>query len=265
MERTRLLLVACLACVLIGAGLWWFGTQRMSAPPRIGLLRPPLEVPADIEMRLNKVRIHGIEGGKIAWEIDADHFELTKPNPRPVWRFTGIKQVAILNGEKKELTVSTDLLERDTLSGSIALEGSVMLAGDQILMRAPAVRWDARKEVLTIPKDFAAKIGDIALTVQGDTSYDLKAGVLKCHGGVRVGIMGNTMRAGSAVVQVSDRSFTLHNPVTAVLKVADMEDWAEGRNVPALPSIPEGIKKRYEDYCRRQQAQSVPAPTGGPR
>ena len=109
---------------------------------------PTPTIPNDIEIRLTNVHLHGISGGKVVWEMVADDFSMSKT--RPLLHIRGLKQVAVVNAGKQEITVSADIVEKNTISGDITLSGNVCVAGDKLLMHTPMVVWEALKRDLAL-------------------------------------------------------------------------------------------------------------------
>lgn len=236
--------ITSLALVLVAGGIWWLTHSRH---PLVTPARPTPIVPDDVQIRLSKVHLHGVSNGKVVWEAEVDDFDMSKS--RPVLRIHGLKNVSVLNQGKQELTVNADTMEKNIVTGDILLNGNVNVDGDKLQMRTQNVVWEAQRGILRIPVNFSAQIGDYALTVDGNTSYDALKNTLLCSGPVVATTKGNVIHAGGAQVDVLQKCVTLYHPVKAEFDVADMQDWSEGRNVPKVPSIPVAVQERYREYC----------------
>lgn len=241
-------LAGVLAMALLVGGAGWFLAAR---PRRIPPARPIPVVPADVQLRLGKVRLQGVADGQVAWEVEADHFDYAKN--RPLLRITGIRKAAILRHGKQEVTLTADALERNTATGEITVSGNIVLAGPGLGVRVPFASWNPFMETLRFPGDFAAQLGDYHLACFGAMIFDIKAGTLAGDGGVEVTTRGGVLRAQRVVVDVAAQRLTLDG-VGADLEVAEMQAWAAGRDVPKVPEIPASIKARYEEYKRRRGA-----------
>ncbi len=213
-------------------------------------------MPDDVEIRLSNVHLHGVSGGKVVWDMIADDFDMSKT--RPLLHIQGLKQVALLNEGKDTLNVSADNVEKNTISGDITLNGNVAVTGDHLLMHTPLVTWQALSGILCLPQQFSAQLGDYALAVSGNTTFNTQTNLLHCVGAVTVMTQGNTIHAGGADVDVARRTFVMHRPVQADFEVADVQEWTMGINRPELPAIPLGVQERYRDYCQ-QQGLPIPA------
>jgi len=240
--------VSVLAVVLVAGGVWWLlprGHRHLILPAV-----PTPTVPDDIQIRLSNVHLRGVSDGKVVWEVIADNFDLSKN--RPVLHIQGLKQVSVLNDGKQELSVTADAVEQNTVTGNISLLGNVNVTGAKLLMHTPSVIWDALHSSLHFPKDVSAQVGDFTLALSGSTAFDARNYRLHCDGPVVLITQGNSIRAGSADIDMQTKEFNLHRPVQAEFKVADMEAWAAGQNLPQIPTIPPGVQQRYRDYCRKQ-------------
>ncbi|MHB9025147.1 MAG: hypothetical protein ACYC7E_13405 [Armatimonadota bacterium] len=241
--------VSILALVCIIGGVWWFVAER---PRQISPAKITPNIPSDVELRLSKPRFHGIDGGKIVWEMEADGLDLTKNVP--VLRIDNLKKAVLLNESTPELTLTASSLERNTSTGNMVIDGNVLITGKNLLLRTPSIKWDARKEILTAPEKLGVQAGDITVSTLKSATYDVKSGILRCDGSVMLTVQGNTIRAGSATVNVRTQAFTLANQGMAEFNVADLASWAAGRNLPAVPAIPESVKQRYRDYLKTMES-----------
>lgn len=253
MAMTRdLKMATLLAITLIAGGVWWLSwTHRHSVAPA----RPTPVVAGDLSMRLGKVRLHGISGGKVLWEIEAENFDFAKN--RPLLRVSGLKKVSLLNEGKIDLTLSADALERNTYTGEITISGNVTVLGNGLAVRAPFAAWDPRRELLQFPRNFTAQFGDYTLSSMGNTVYDVKAGIFRSNGGVLLTAKGNTLRAGSIEVEMATQNFHLYEPVAAELDIANLDAWMSGDPLLRIPEIPASIRQRYHAY--RTKTGSTPA------
>ena len=247
---------ALLAVVLLAGGGWWL--LRAGGVHLVPPATPTPIIPKDIELRLNHVRLHGVSGGKVVWEIDADNFNFAKD--RPLLTVQGVKRIALINAGKQELTLSAGTLTRNTVTGDISVTDNVTIAGNGILIHTPAVAWDPRAEALVLPGQCAMQVGDYLVSSLGASRYQMHTGLLTSTGGVTLTLRGSTLRAGGIAVAVASGEYTLTEPVAAELAVADLADWAAGKHLPALPDIPAGIRQRYQEFCARQHTK--PAGTG---
>ena len=243
------------ACVLLAGGCWWWlrGSRNTASSPSPA-------PPSNIEWHLNHVRLHGLSGGKIVWEIDADNISLAKD--RPLLTVHGVKRVALMNDGAQELTLSADTLERNTATGDIAVDGHVLISGNGLAIHTPAVKWDPHEESLLFPQSIATRLGEYQLTCQGVTRYNVPNGQLSSSGGLLLTLRGDRLSAGG--IELNDGAFTLLPPVEAELSVADLTAWSQGRSLPAIPDIPANIRQRYQQYHAKQQAgAAIPVPRKG--
>ncbi|HEY3378901.1 MAG TPA: hypothetical protein VGL77_15555 [Armatimonadota bacterium] len=243
-ERIRYFGAALLAVVLIVGGGWWLwrGGHHARLPAE---LAP--NIPDDIALRLDHVTFRGLSGGKIVWEVVADHFDLTKDQLK--FNVNGLKRVALLNEGRQELMVSADSLERDMSNGNISVQGHVLMTGTDLVFRTPGLAWDDQRQVLNIPHALAAQLGDISIVAKDGATYDVAHGYLRCPGPIVIGTRGNVLRAGAALFSAHGQQFTLFTPVSADLLIADTG--SAGYVLPQIPEIPMQIIERYRTYCRR--------------
>lgn len=241
-------LPALLALALLAGGGWWL--LRAQPPRRVSPARPTPTMADDVTLRLGKIHLRGLTGGKITWEIEAENFDLARD--RPLQRIDGVKKVALLHNGKQELALTAGVMERNTASGDITLDGGVTVSGKGIRLQTPSAQWDAVREQLLFPAQFTAHCGDFSLTNLGATSYDVITGTLNCTGGIALTMRGNTLRAQAARINVATQAFVLTGPVAAELDVAEMAAWTQGDRLPEIPVIPESIKQRYQQYCVEQ-------------
>lgn len=267
----RRILVAALVVVgvLIGVVVW---RATREAGLRVLAPKPGVypSVANDVAVKLRRVRIYGVSGGKVVWEIEAEDFNMAKN--RPLLSITGIKRVAVVNGGKEELTLHANLLERNTATGDMTLTGDVTVESTGLRITTPLVTWDAAGEVLRIPSHFSAQVGDFSFRAPTGAIYDVKASTLQCAGGIVLTVQGNTLRAGTALVDINRQRYELADTVTAALNVASLESWAGGQRLPAIPTIPSGVQQRYREYLAKQETRRTPnanswgaAPTKGVR
>ena len=247
-----ILWIAVLACVLIAGGVGWLlsGSRPRSVPPA----RPIPTLPDDIQVRLGKVRLQGISSGTIVWEVEAEHFDWARQRSALV--VGGLKQIALLNKGKVELTLSADSLEQNTMSGRITVSGNVVVQGTSLQITAPTAVWDPHREELQFSRPLVMRFGDFTLTSLGATALDVKAGLLTAKGDVTLETQGSVLRAQSVTANLNERSFAMGGPVAASLAVADINAWAEGHRLPVIPEIPGSIKERYREYLEKK-AQTV--------
>lgn len=255
--------VALLAILLVGGGVWWM--LGRSGSPRAPLA--PVHSVAigddDLQFHFSTVTIHGISGGKVVWKVQAQHFDQMKD--RPVIRVTGLKQVFVEGGGHQPLTMTADALEQNTVSGDINLNGSVIVTGEQLVMRTPMAIWSGYREVLQFPNQFAAQLGDYTITTNAPVTYDGYSGQITCTGAVTLATHGNTLQANSLIVNVRTRSVDIGGPATADFNVADLESWANGKLLPAIPRIPEAIEKRYQaDKAKQERIPAAKPATPAP-
>ena len=239
-------LAAVAAVLLLAGGLTWLARERVRVVPPA---RPTPIMPADIQMRLGKVRLHGVSKGKLIWEVEAENFDLLKD--RPLLRISGLKKAVILNGTTSELTLTADALERNTLTGEMTVQGQVTVTGKSLLLRTPYASWDPAREVLLFPGRFSAQFGDFTLSSMGATQYDVKANLLVSRGGVLLAMPGGTIRAGSINVNLATHAYTLDDGVVAEFNVGALTAWMAGQALPTIPEIPAGIKARYREYLAK--------------
>jgi len=210
-----------------------------------------------VRFSLNKVRILGVAGGKIAWEINAENFDTEKNSP--VTRMTGLKHVAIRDGNTEALTVSAGELEQNSQSHSVTVRDNVTVTGKNLVLHTPLLQWWGDTDVLQLPQPIAAQIGDYTLTTRGATLYGVRNGVVRSDGGVVLSAKGNTLSAKNIVLDTNTKAFEVDGPVTMLLDVADLQGWTGGRPLPKIPEIPDSIKKRYAAY-RREHGLNTPTP-----
>lgn len=242
-----------LAIVLLVGGVGWLTRGRR---PVVVPLSPERPVPSGVEMHLGTVRIHGVSGGKIDWEMEAENIDLLKS--QPTMRVQGLKRAVMLNGTKVELSLTADTLERNNSTGDIRLLGAVTVHGPQLVLRTPLVTWDARHEELQFPQTFTARAGEFTV-IANKATYEVTAGRLRCDGQVKLDIQGNTLAAGSALLNLPNQSYTLADTVRADLDVTDVQAWVGGQSLPAIPPIPDKVKARYLAYCRKH-GERLPGP-----
>jgi|GEM_PF-1527400 len=248
--------VAAAGVLALAGGLYWFARPHSGRP-----LDPPAS-PSDIQVHLGKVRLRGISGGKLVWEVEAENFDYAKNSPKLT--VSGLQKVAVLNGDKEELTLTASTLEQNTASGRIILSGDVEVSGPSLKMRTPYVTWEPRQDVLQFPGRLDLGFGGYTLTCPGVTQFDILAGLLTSSGGVTLAASNSTLRAASIRVNVAEQSFEMGGPVTAELAVADMETWMAKNRLPEIPPIPDSIKERYHAYNAKKERAFRPTP-GLPR
>jgi hypothetical protein len=233
------------AGLLFASGLCWL----MRSPVRkIAPYHPISGLPDNIEMRLNHVVFHGVSGGKIVWEIEADHFDVTQNQVS--FRATGLKRIALLKEGKQELMVSAESLERNIFTGDIALAGHVTVMGDNMLLRTPNIVWNDRLQLFTVPGQIGAQFGDITLTSDGGTVYNVNAATVRANGHLLLAVKGNAFSAHGASLNLVTQTFSIDGPAHAKAIVADLQQWGHGQNLPHIPEIPESIKERYRAFRR---------------
>lgn len=249
-----LLLAGFLAVSLVGGGIWWMlANHQISVLPA----KPTLLGDPNVELRLSKPRIRVVDGGKIAWEVEADNFDLSKD--RQVQRFKNLKRAIALNNGKEEMTLSAGTLERNTLTGNMSLTGEVILTASTFVVRTPMVTWDGQREILLLPQQLNAKLGGYIVTAPGGATYDVLRGTLTSQGSVTLTADGNIMHAGGVVFEALSQRVTLKDPVTVQMDVADVTEWAQGRELPEIPQIPVGVQQRYQKYLKTQQSAASPS------
>jgi hypothetical protein len=248
-----LLGIVVLGC--LAGGVWALRHVRFAAAP------PPPQAPLNspgMSLELKKVRIFGVSEGKIIWEVEADHFDISKY--QPITRMTGLRRVAVLDAKKQEaLTLTAGYLERNNISNNLSLLDNVTVIGPQMTFNTGQVDWDATSNLLVLPRALTARVGEYDLTAQGPTTYNVQNGQLITVSPVQLTSGGNVLRAAGASVMTKEQSFSLTGPGTAELQVADMEGWLNGRPLPKIPEIPEDIRKRYAAYQKSHAAR----PFGG--
>ncbi|MHB9130658.1 MAG: LptA/OstA family protein [Armatimonadota bacterium] len=244
-----LAIVLTLLAIIIGGWLLSSEHRRIASPPP-----SPMNFPGDISLRIDQPIIHGISDGEIVWELKADHVDILKG--RPVVRMTGLKRVALMNGSHEELSLRADSLEQNTVSKDLTVQGNVQVTGDKLHFQASTVSWNAQQMQLLIPGKTSAQLGEIQVNTGGNARYDVQTSTLSCDNGITLIIQGNTLRAGSALIDVVNQQFTLEKSVVATLAVASMETWMSGHSLPAIPSIPAGVRERYRDYMKHQETRN---------
>jgi len=244
LERKGIWLSALLAIVLIAGGLWWIlHAKHLNIPPVT--IIPNL--PPSIEFRLNHVTLHAISNGKIVWEIDADHFDLTKDQRSFV--VGGLQKMALVKDGKEELTVNADGLEQNIITGDISIYGHVSVMGTNLTFRTPGASWSDRTQTLFLPEQFAGQFGDITVVAEKGARYQVNGSLLHCEGNVTVGYNGNIVRAAGLELNAVLNQLTVKGPVHARLVVDDIQQWSEGLNVPKVPEIPQSVKDAYRNHC----------------
>jgi len=243
------------AVLLIAGGLLWFLHAR---PHTVRPASPVPVVPSDIQVRLGKVRLQGISGGKLVWEVEAESFDYSKT--RPTLTVSGLKKVTVLNGGKTELTLTAATLEQNTMTGRIIISGNVNVAGPSLGMKTESAVWDPRRDLLQFPSRLTVRFGDFTLTCLGTTDFDVVNSQLTGSGGVLLATQGSTLSASTIRVNVADQSFEMDGPMTAALSIADMKTWMAGRQLPKIAPIPAGIKERYSEYCAKKERTYRPTP-----
>jgi len=218
--------------------------------------QPITQETSNSELTLGRVRIHGIAKGKIAWELEADNFDMAKNSP--MLRITGVK---MLDQGKQDLMIKADCLERNTMTGDVTMSGNVTLIGPKMLMRTPSIRWSATRTVLELPQRFTAQIGDFAIKAEQGALYDVKAGTLRSDGKVVIATQGNVIRAMGCFLVIPDKTCSLTGPAEAELETQDIASWSEGKSRPELPKIADDVKKRYQLYLHQPNA--AMSPMGG--
>lgn len=239
--------ITLLAVALVTGSACWLlrGPHRFMAPAL-----PFPNIPSDIEIRLHHVHLRGVSGGKVVWEMLADDFDLSKS--RPTLHITGLKQVAVLQQGKQAMNVSADNVEKNTVTGDITMSGNVCVTGEKLQMHTQTVIWQAMRGLLCFPTQSTAQLGDYALIISGNTTFDTPANHLLCYGPVSVRTQGDTITAGGADVDIAHHQLILLNKVSGDFAVANLQDWTEGRHVPVAPQIPSAVQQRYHDYCQQQ-------------
>ena len=239
------------AVLLVAGGLAWFLHAR---PHSVRPAKPLPAVPSDIQVRLGKVKLQGISGGKLVWEVEAESFDYAKR--RPTLTVSGIKKVSVLNGSTVELSLTAATLEQNTMTGRITVSGDVNVTGPSLSMQTETAVWEPRTDALDFPGRLTVRFGDYTLTCRGATHFDVINGQLTATGGVVVAMQGSTLSASAIRVNVVDQSFEMDGPMAAELSLADMQTWMEGRQLPKIAPIPESIKERYNEYCGKKERTS---------
>lgn len=243
--RRLTVLIAGVALLLSACGVSWLMRKQIriipTNIPRSGL-------PGNIEMRLNHVVFHGVSDGKIVWEIEADHFDVAKD--QYTFRASGLQRIALLKEGKQQLLVKADSLERNILTGDIALAGQVSVTGKDLLLRTPNIIWNDRMQLFTIPGPLNAQFGDISLTSDANTVYNVNAANVRADGHIRLAVQGNTFEARGVTVNVVSQSFEIDGPAHARAVTDKLRQWGNGQALPHIPDIPAPIKERYRAYQR---------------
>ncbi len=245
--RWLLAAIAMGALLLGSVGVRWLmrGSIRM-----IGRNQPIITgLPGNIEMRLNNVVFRGVSGGKIVWEVAADHFDVAKD--QYTFRASALKRIALLKDGHQELTVSADSLERNILTGDIALAGLVTVQGKDILLRTPNIVWNDRMQIFTIPGQLDAQIGEITLSSAANTVYNVSAATVHADGHIHLAVQRNSFDARGVTINIVSQSFTIDGPAHAQAVVGDVQQWGNGQHLPQIPAIPAPIKERYQAYLRK--------------
>jgi hypothetical protein len=245
----RALIFLVLFGVMLGGGLWW-ATHQPVPGATVRLPLAPTASAEDVEWRFNKVRIHGVSGGHVVWEVEADHFDLSKT--LPMLRISGLRKVLVLNEHTPELTLTAETLERNTASGEMRLQGGIKVRGKGFAISTASAEWDPRRERLVFPLPLTATIGDLHVTTTGVTELAMATVSLSCRGATRLTTGGSTLTSQQAEIALREQQFTLSN-AQAEMPVAELTDYLVAGRAPALPAIPPSIRQRYEDYCRRRQ------------
>jgi len=248
-----------MAAVVIGGGLWWSARTRTHA---VRSNTPVPAMPTDIQVRLGKVRLQGISGGKLVWEVEADNFDYAKN--RPTLTVSGLKKVVVLNGDKEELSLTASTLEQNTVSGRIILSGDVTVTGPSLKISTPFAAWDPPRDTLQFPGQLTMRFGEYTLACPGATQFDVVNRLLTSTGGVTLATSDSMLRAAAVRVNLAAQSFEMDGPVTVDLSIADIQTWMATHQLPTIPPIPDSIKERYRDYCAKKERALRPMP-GRPR
>lgn len=243
----RLWIAAALAALLISGGVWQFVRGR--SPGILPVDPRSYMKDDDWLLRLNHVQFHGISNGKIVWEVYADHVDLSKD--QLIYTVGGLKKMALLQNGVQELTVNADGLQQNVITGDINIYGAVTVMGKDITLSTPGVIWQDRLQALLVPQRLSGQFGDIAVVADKGARYSVKDGHLQSQGTLMVSCGGNVMNAGGIRLDVRGQAFTLAGPIHVKYLLDDVEAWAEGKRVPKIPDIPDAIKERYRDYCRK--------------
>jgi len=245
--------IICGVALVLAGGSWWFLSRNRTLTSSVDATPIP---PPNIEWHLNHVRLHGVSGGKIVWEVDANDISVSKD--RPLLVVHGVKRVALLNDGKQDLTLSADTLERNTGTGDISVAGHIHIDGNGLAIQTASALWDSRQETLIFPQPLVTQLGEYQLHCQGITRFNLPTSVLTSSGGLLLTLRGNTLKAGG--IEVSKDAYTLLNPVSAELAVDDLTAWSQGQPLPTIPDISAGIRQRYRQYSAKPHGASPPNP-----
>lgn len=240
-----LLLLSVILLLVLAAVLYQF---RSRLPIKSETIRG-VRLPNDITLRFNQVTFRGLSGGKVVWEVSAKRFDVTKDKITFVAK--GIDKIALLKEGKNELLMSAGNLQRNMRNGDITVDGAILLTGNDITLRTEQMMWNDNLQQFSIPKKMVAQMGDIVIHADGGTLYQLNEGKLQVDGKIKLIIKGNSIVAEGISLDVKQKTIDIHGPIHAVVKVADVKEWSQGKNVPKIPALPPTIIERYNEYRRQ--------------
>ena len=208
-----------------------------------------VRLPDDITLRFNRVTFRGLADGKVVWEVSADRFEVSKD--QSTFLAHGINKMTLLKEGKQEVTMSADRLKRNMLTGDIDIAGHILLTGPELTARTENMQWNDRLQHFTMPEKLAAQFGDFAVHAERGANYNATDRLLHVEGKVSIRHRENSFESAGIMIDAQRKVAIVYGPVRARVKVADIEAWSAGKNLPKIPEIPQAIRDRYAEYLRQ--------------
>ena len=148
------LVVGILATFLLAGLVYWISQTWPILPTQ----KPQAEIPADLGLKFEDIKVVQRSQGKLEWELAAQSVQVSKD--RQITNLSGLKKGVYYRDGQPELNITAQRVRLNSQTKNMVVEGEVMVSDNRgMVLRTPTVKWIAAEQKLVCPQPVQAQLG----------------------------------------------------------------------------------------------------------
>jgi len=235
LSRNRGWLVAgALATLLLAVLAYWIHQTW----PTLPLPKPDAEVPVDLGLKFQDIKVVQRSQGKVDWELAAQSVTVSKD--RRITNLSGLKQGVYYREGKPELTITAQRVRLNSQTKNMGVEGEVMVSDQRgMVLRTAKVQWIDAEQKLVCPQPVQVQLGSTQFKTK-KLHYLAQERRLVCPEGVELTTGDNRLTGNKMVAHADSDEVEISGNVRMKVKVDEI-DKVFSPEIP-LPKI--GVSKK---------------------
>ena len=188
--------------------------------PTLPLDQPATEVPAELGLKFEDIKVVQRSQGKVDWELAAQSVEVSKD--RQITNLSGIKRGVYYREGKPELSVTARRVRLNSQTKNMVVEGEVMVSDQRgMVLRTAKVQWIDAEQKLVCPESVEVQLGSTQFKTK-KLYYLAQERKLVCPAGVELTTGDNRLKGNKMVAHADSDEVEISGNVQMKVKVDEI-------------------------------------------